>query len=52
MPWLPAAIGFLLGGLFIRLLDFVIPHAHQNAVDKSQRVEGPDTKLGKTLCCF
>lgn len=52
MPWLPAAIGFLLGGLFIRLLDFVIPHAHQNAVDKSQKVEGPDTQLGKNTLLF
>lgn len=52
MPWLPAAIGFLLGGFFIRLLDFVIPHAHQNAPDKSQRVEGPDTKLGKNTLLF
>ena len=26
--WLPAAIGFILGGVFIRGLDAVIPHIH------------------------
>jgi len=35
MPWLPAAIGFILGGVFIRVLDYIIPHIHQNAQDKN-----------------
>ena len=35
LPWLPAAIGFVLGGIFIRVLDYVIPHIHQNAQDKT-----------------
>ena len=35
MPWLPAAIGFILGGVFIRVLDYIIPHIHQNAQDKT-----------------
>lgn len=26
--WLPAAIGFLLGGAFIRLVDAILPHMH------------------------
>jgi ZIP family zinc transporter len=26
--WLPAAIGFLLGGAFIRVIDMVLPHLH------------------------
>lgn len=29
-PWLPAAVGFLLGGVALRLLDMVIPHLHLN----------------------
>ena len=33
MPWFPAAIGFILGGVFIRVLDYIIPHIHQNAQD-------------------
>lgn len=26
--WIPAVIGFLLGGVFLRLVDFLIPHLH------------------------
>jgi len=29
--WLPAAAGFLAGGAFLRLLDFILPHLHLNA---------------------
>ncbi|AMG64808.1 MULTISPECIES: ZIP family metal transporter [Staphylococcus] len=46
-PWLPAAIGFLLGGLFIRLLDAIIPHIHQRIGDKSHYREGVKTSLNK-----
>ena len=28
IPWLPAAVGFLLGGLFLRIVDFILPHLH------------------------
>ena len=27
-PWIPALVGFLLGGTFIRLIDLVLPHLH------------------------
>lgn len=27
-PWFPAACGFLLGGIFLRLIDKVLPHLH------------------------
>jgi ZIP family zinc transporter len=27
-PWFPAALGFLLGGAFLRLLDYFLPHLH------------------------
>ena len=26
--WLPAAVGFLAGGIFIRMIDLVLPHLH------------------------
>lgn len=26
--WFPAAVGFLLGGMFIRMIDWVLPHLH------------------------
>ncbi len=44
--WLPAAVGFLLGALFIFFLDKVTPHLHINfGVEES---EGVKTKLHKT----
>ena len=27
-PWLPAAVGFLAGGLFLRVVDYFLPHLH------------------------
>lgn len=27
-PWIPAVIGFLAGGIFLRLIDRVLPHLH------------------------
>lgn len=44
--WVPAAGGFVLGILFLLLLDAVIPHLHPG----SSEAEGPKTKLpGSTL---
>ncbi len=28
MPWIPAVVGFLLGGIFLRLVDNFLPHLH------------------------
>lgn len=42
--WIPAAIGFLLGILFLLLLDSVIPHLHL----KTDKPEGMKSKLEKT----
>lgn len=45
MPkWLPTCIGFLLGGLFLFILDKVLPHQHA----QSSIVEGPPSKIRKT----
>ncbi len=30
-PWLPAVVGFLLGGIFLRIVDRILPHLHLNA---------------------
>jgi zinc transporter, ZIP family len=27
-PWLPASVGFLLGAIFLRGIDFILPHVH------------------------
>lgn len=44
IPWLPAAVGFLLGILFLLVLDTIIPHLHLN----SNEPEGLKSKLNKT----
>ncbi len=44
IAWLPATIGFILGILFLLLLDNIIPHLHV----KSDEPEGLKSKLGKT----
>lgn len=42
--WVPAAIGFLLGILFLLLLDTVVPHLHL----ETDKPEGMHTSLKKT----
>lgn len=44
--WVPAAVGFLLGALFIYFLDRVTPHLHLNF--GISETEGVKTKLHKT----
>lgn len=29
--WVPVAVGFIVGGIFLRALDYVVPHLHLNA---------------------
>lgn len=43
--FVPAAVGFWLGILFLLVLDHVIPHLHMN----SEEAEGPKSKLSKTV---
>ena len=44
IEWIPATIGFILGILFLLILDSLIPHLHL----KSEKPEGIKTKLQKT----
>ena len=44
LSFLPAAIGFWAGILFLLLLDHIIPHLHQNGT----QAEGPKSRLQKT----
>ena len=44
LPWLPAAIGFMLGIVFLLVLDSLIPHLHL----ESTKPEGIKFKLKKT----
>lgn len=34
--WVPALVGFLLGGLFLRLVDFLLPHLHLSFPDDAE----------------
>ena len=43
IPWLPAAIGFVLGVAFLIWLHVIIPHLHKD----SNKDEGPKSKLSK-----
>ncbi len=44
IAWLPATIGFILGIIFLLILDNIIPHLHV----KTKEQEGLKTKLSKT----
>lgn len=44
IEWLPATVGFMLGIIFLLLIDSLIPHLHLN----SDKPEGIKTKLEKT----
>ena len=44
LAFLPAAVGFWLGILFLLLLDNIIPHLHRN----SEKAEGPHSQLQRT----
>ena len=46
--WIPAAGGFILGGLFIYILDKMLPHLHL----MSELTEGPSTQLKKSTLLF
>ena len=45
--WLPPAIGFFAGALFLYFIDKLIPHLHLFA--KADEAEGPKTDLKKTV---
>lgn len=44
ISWLPATVGFILGIIFLLILDIIIPHLHV----KSNEPEGLKSKLGKS----
>ena len=51
LPWLPAAIGFLLGIGFLLLLDTVIPHMHLNS-DEVEGIQGNKSLKKSTMLIF
>jgi ZIP family zinc transporter len=48
--WIPAVIGFLMGGAFLRIVDMILPHLHiGNDISES---EGIKTPWGKSTLLF
>lgn len=47
VKWVPPVVGFLLGGIFLRLIDRVLPHLHLNA--PMSEVEGVKTSWQKSI---
>lgn len=48
--WVPATVGFLAGGVFLRLLDKIIPHLHIAGDHGDTNLK--KTKLSRTLMLF
>ncbi len=47
IPWIPATVGFLLGGFFIWLIDRILPHLHLGF--PSDKVEGIHTSWQRSV---
>ncbi len=47
VPWVPAVVGFLAGGLFLKLVDKILPHLHIEA--KLEDAEGPKTSWQRSI---
>lgn len=47
IPWLPALIGFSLGGIFLKIVDKTIPHLHLN--EPIENAEGPKTNFERSI---
>lgn len=45
--WIPAASGFIIGGVFLRSLDGILPHLHPGF--PQEMAEGPKTTFHKTV---
>lgn len=46
VPWVPALLGFLAGGAFLRLVDKILPHIH--LFESIEKAEGVKTSLQKS----
>ena len=47
IPWVPPVVGFLMGGIFLRLVDRVLPHLHLG--EPIENAEGIHTTWRKSL---
>lgn len=45
--WFPAAVGFMLGGIFLRIIDMFLPHLHYE--DPDEKAEGIKTSWNRSV---
>lgn len=51
--WFPAAAGFLLGGVALRLIDAVVPHLHLgNDISKAEGIQPRKKSCPRLPCSF
>lgn len=51
--WVPAAIGFLMGGGFIRMIDYIVPHLHLNKpIEEAEGSQQLKKGLSKSTLLF
>lgn len=50
--WLPVAVGFLLGGVFLRCVDWFVPHLHLNHSLEEAEGSNMKRKLPKSVLLF
>lgn len=51
--WLPASVGFLAGGAFIRLIDYIVPHLHlSKPIEQAEGNKQLKKGLSKTTLLF
>ncbi|AUI67134.1 MULTISPECIES: ZIP family metal transporter [Glaesserella] len=52
LSWIPAAVGFLAGGFFIRAVDYIVPHLHlSKPIEEAEGIE-LKRKLPKSALLF
>ena len=49
IEWLPALVGFLLGAIFMRVVDMILPHLHPDLADDLTKAEGPRTSWRRSV---
>ncbi|OOF59563.1 ZIP family metal transporter [Rodentibacter myodis] len=50
--WLPTLIGFLAGGLFLRIIDYIVPHLHlSKPIEEAEGIQ-PQHALSKSMLLF
>lgn len=47
IPWLPPLIGFIMGGLFLKFIDKLLPHLHLN--ESRENAEGIKTTWNRSI---